>query len=372
MPSPRRAARWSALWRRASERRGALAHALLPLAWLYGRLARQRRAAFLSDATRTSRLPVPVIVVGNVIAGGAGKTPTAIALIRHLLSRGHRPGLVSRGYGRRGDDVLLLPQVPDPVLHGDEPSLIRQATGVPVCVGADRVAAARMLLERHPDISVLVCDDGLQHYALGRDIAIAVFDDRGIGNGWLLPAGPLREPWPPARPDRFTPHLALRQTRGGAAPTVPMPEGLPVFQAIRRLGSTVTWADGPPSGLDTLADTAPTLLAGIAHPEVFFDMLRERGVRAGACIALPDHADAAELAHSLSRLEGTVLCTEKDAVKLFPLWRALPAPRRERLRLGAVGLALDIDPGFFRAIAERLAALRAGRALSSGHGHQTA
>lgn len=370
MPSPRRAARWSALWRRASERRGALAHALLPLAWLYGRLARQRRAAFLSDATRTSRLPVPVIVVGNVIAGGAGKTPTAIALIRHLLSRGHRPGLVSRGYGRRGDDVLLLPQVPDPMLHGDEPSLIRQATGVPVCVGADRVAAARMLLERHPDISVLVCDDGLQHYALGRDIAIAVFDDRGVGNGWLLPAGPLREPWPPGAIDRLSPHLLLRQGRG-PGPARPLPEvpGIPLFHARRRLGDTVHWADGSTSPLASLDTTPVTALAGIARPEVFFDMLREQGIQPSGLIALPDHARADVFEEALSAVEGTVLCTEKDAVKLFPWWQA--HPRRDRWRMGAIALVTDIDPRFFEALDTRLAACAAG-ALSSDHGHQTA
>ena len=366
----RRAARWSALWRRASEHRGALATLLLPVAWLCGWLTRRRRAAYLSDAARVAQMPVPVIVVGNVIAGGAGKTPTAIAVIRHLQQRGRRPGLVSRGYGRQGQAMLLLPDDPDPALHGDEPSLIRQATGVPVCVGAARAEAARHLLARHPDIDVLVCDDGLQHYGLGRDVAIAVFDDRGTGNGWLLPAGPLREPWPPRIIDRFSPHLLLHQAHDLASarplPTVP---GIPTFQARRHLGDTLRWADGHAGALTELHDKSPILVAGIARPEIFFDMVRAQGVVPAREIALPDHADAHQLDQALSGVMGVVLCTEKDAVKLFPWWRALP--RREHLRIGAVPLVTDIDATFFAALDSRLPTLRAG-ALSSTNGHQTA
>ncbi len=364
MPHDSRAARWSALWRQASERRGALATLLRPAAWLYGWLARRRRAAYLSDTTLVTRLPVPVIVVGNVIAGGAGKTPVAMAVIRHLQSRGLRPGLVSRGYGRQGQAVLLLPDDPDPALHGDEPSLIRQATGVPVCVGADRAEAARHLLARHPRTDVLVCDDGLQHYALGRDVAIAVFDDRGTGNGWLLPAGPLREPWPPRVIDHLSPHLLLHQIHG-QAPARPLPAtpGIPVFRARRRLGDALRWADGRSTALAELRGEPLILIAGIARPEVFFDMARERGLRPSRQIALPDHADAHQLDEALSDVAGEVLCTEKDAVKLFPWWRALPQPRREHLRIGAVPLVTDIDAGFFEAL---------DSALSSAHGHQTA
>jgi len=374
MPHTHRAARWSALWRQASRRRGVPATLLLPVAWLYGWLAQRRRATYLSNAERVAQLPVPVIVVGNVIAGGAGKTPVAIAVIRHLQAQGLRPGLVSRGYGRRNQGVLLLPDEPDPTLHGDEPTLIRQATGVPVCVGADRAAAARYLLSRHPDTEVLVCDDGLQHYGLGRDVAIAVFDDRGVGNGWLLPAGPLREPWPPRTIDRFSPHLLLCQAQDQApAQPWPTPPGIPIFQIRRRLGDTLRWADGRCGTLAALRTEAPTLIAGIARPEVFFGMVRSQGLTPSRQIALSDHAGAHRFNDALSGVTGTVLCTDKDAVKLFPWWHA--QPHREQLRIGAVTLITDIDDDFFVALDKRLQIggprTRAG-ALSSRHGHQTA
>ena len=141
-------------------------------------------------------------MVGNVVVGGAGKTPATVAIVQHLRKTGHRPGVVSRGYGRRSkhsdrlNDVLQVgPDTPADT-SGDEPALISRATGVPVFVGRSRIAAGRALLEAFPDTTVLVCDDGLQHLALHADVAVAVFDERGIGNGWLLPAGLLREPWP--------------------------------------------------------------------------------------------------------------------------------------------------------------------------------
>ncbi|MFN3569899.1 MAG: tetraacyldisaccharide 4'-kinase, partial [Polaromonas sp.] len=177
-------------------RRGPLACLLLPLALLFGVLGRVRRSLYRANLLRSEKMPVPVVVVGNVVAGGAGKTPTVIALVQHLQAAGIRAGVVSRGYGRRGEGCLeVLPDTP-PELSGDEPALIRRATHAPVFVAARRADAARALLAAHPATQLIVCDDGLQHYALQRDLEIAVFDDRGAGNGWLLPAGPLREPWP--------------------------------------------------------------------------------------------------------------------------------------------------------------------------------
>lgn len=359
------------LWHRSSLRRGWLARLLWPVAWIYGQLSARRRVAYLRHPNRTEKLPVPVIVMGNVLAGGTGKTPATIELVRHLKLAGWNPGVVSRGYGRKDNSLALLPEQPDARLHGDEPSLIRLSTGVPVCVGTQRAAAARHLLNRFPDVDIVICDDGLQHYGLHRDIAIAVFDDRGAGNGWLLPAGPLREPWPPAELDRFSPHLLLRQSSGiGAPAALAIPSGLSCFGAKRRLSETVTWADDQTTLLKDLCHERPTLLAGIAQPQAFFSYIERQGITPGACLALKDHVDAAEIASRLQGVRGTVLCTDKDAVKLFPMWRQMPD--RERLRIGSVSLELDLDPLFLGAIDERLARLGFRPALSCAHGHQIA
>ncbi|MDQ2989380.1 MAG: tetraacyldisaccharide 4'-kinase, partial [Pseudomonadota bacterium] len=176
--------------------RGWLACLLWPVAQIHGLLVRLRRALYQRGMLASERFSVPVIVVGNVVAGGAGKTPLVMALVRHLQARGLQVGVVSRGYGRSGHESLeVRPETPV-YESGDEPALILRATGAPVFVANRRTEALRDLLAAYPATAVVVCDDGLQHYALQRDIEIAVFDDRGVGNGWLLPAGPLREPWP--------------------------------------------------------------------------------------------------------------------------------------------------------------------------------
>ena len=180
------------------QRRGWLAWLLWPLSWPYGLLVRIRRALYRLDWLTSERLPVPVVVVGNVVAGGAGKTPAVMALVQHLQARGIQVGVISRGYGRRSQECLevFTDSAIDEV--GDEPALIRRRTSAPVFVAAKRAQAGRALLDQHPQIQLIVCDDGLQHLQLQRDLEIGVFDDRGVGNGFLLPAGPLREPWPRA------------------------------------------------------------------------------------------------------------------------------------------------------------------------------
>ena len=166
----------------------------VPLAALYAGVVRWRAALYRRGWLRATRLPVPVIVVGNLTAGGTGKTPLVMAIVDALRDRGLHPGVVSRGYGGRQRDAMLLGPAPDPAQVGDEPALIR-ASGASVAVGRDRAAAGRLLL--HAGCDVLVADDGLQHYALARDIEICVIDGvRRFGNGRLVPAGPLREPWP--------------------------------------------------------------------------------------------------------------------------------------------------------------------------------
>ncbi|MGZ5194841.1 MAG: tetraacyldisaccharide 4'-kinase, partial [Ramlibacter sp.] len=181
---------------RAWLRRGALAWLLLPASLLFGLVVTIRRAAYRLGWMRSERVPVPVIIVGNVVAGGSGKTPVVIALVRHLRARGIAVGVVSRGYGRRTAGCREVRATDAPEDTGDEPLLIARETGAPVFVAPRRADAARALLAAYPATRVIVGDDGLQHYAMARDVEICVFDERGIGNGWLLPAGPLREGWP--------------------------------------------------------------------------------------------------------------------------------------------------------------------------------
>ena len=333
----------------------ALAYLLWPVSVLYGALLALRKRLYRAGIWTVGRVPVPVVVVGNVVAGGGGKTPVVMALVQHLLARGFRTGVVSRGYGRRAGDCREVHVDSLSSDAGDEPILIRRTTGVPVFVASARIEAARALLEKHSDIDILVCDDGLQHLGLHRDIEICVFDERGIGNGFLLPAGPLREPWPRAT------GLVL------SAGDPPAGAG---FRARRALASHARRADGTLVALRDLCafeahrgEARPGAqlwaVAGIARPEAFFAMLRALGLPLARTMALADHADFDRLDWSGSTRH-TLLCTDKDAVKL---WRHRPDAL-------AVPLLLQIDPGFWAAFDQLLAAA-AGAKLSSVHGHTT-
>ena len=176
------------------QQRGPLAWAMTPLACVFGAVAFARRAAFALGWLKSVRIRVPVVVVGNVTVGGTGKTPTVIALVQALRSAGFTPGVVSRGYGAKITQPTLVTPTSNAAQAGDEPLLIARRTGAPVFVCPDRVAAAEALCNAHRDVDVIVSDDGLQHYRLERDAEIVVFDHRLGGNGFLLPAGPLREP----------------------------------------------------------------------------------------------------------------------------------------------------------------------------------
>lgn len=328
---------------RAWLRRGALAWSLRPLSWIYGAVAASHRLLYRLGLRRTRRLPVPVVVVGNVVAGGAGKTPVVIAVVEHLKARGLRPGVISRGYGRRGEAACreVRPEEVDAQLSGDEPLLVARRCQVPVVVGAHRAQAGQLLLARHPQVQVLVCDDGLQHPALARDLEVCVFDARGTGNGWLLPAGPLREPWPRAA------DLVLRPAAAGH---------IPGFDIGRRLASEAVRADGTRRALADLAREPLAAVAGIAQPEAFFDMLRDAGLAPARTCALADHHDFE--AHPVDLPAGmTCVCTEKDAVKLW----------RQRPDAWAVPLQVEIDPAFWVAF-DRLLAVK----LSSTDGSETA
>ncbi len=317
---------------------------LQPLSMLYGRMAQRR-----GRLTQPQRMPVPVVVVGNLVVGGAGKTPTVIALVRALQAAGHRPGVISRGFGRDGLATRavrshdLAPEV------GDEPLLIARRTGVPVWVARARAEAGRALCAAHPQVDVLVSDDGLQHHALARDAALVVFDDRGAGNGMLLPAGPLREPLPQQLP----PRTWLLYT--GTRQSTPLP-GPVVTRSSPAIWPLAEWWQGAPSGAEAVGDTAadsdaplasssssssasasapaptstrtptPTPLshlrgrrvlamAGLGDPQKFFATLEQAGVQIDR-LALPDHHPYRTLPWPPETTE--IITTEKDAIKLDP------------------------------------------------------
>jgi tetraacyldisaccharide 4'-kinase len=281
---------------------------LAPLAGVYSMLAAANRIR-----ARPERLPVPVIVVGNITAGGAGKTPLTIWLARQLAARGWRPGIVSRGYG--GDNVLPRPvtagSLPSEV--GDEPLLLRRRSDVPVWVGHDRVAAGSALLAANPGVDLVICDDGLQHYRLARDIELAVFDGRGAGNGWRLPAGPLREPL--ARLAGVTAVVC------NGLPDDRIPLTPPRFDMRLQPGSFYRLDD--PRQVCAAGDLAGFrlhALAGIGNPERFFRTLEALGL-GFARHPFPDHHDysAGDLAFAG---DGVLLMTEKDAVKCAGLTAA--------------------------------------------------
>jgi tetraacyldisaccharide 4'-kinase len=351
-------ARWQAIWQ---SRRGA-ALAMLPVAWLYGLLTHFRRWLYSKGFLTIHRMPVPVVVIGNVVVGGAGKTPTVLALVRHLKAQGWRPGVVSRGYGRQGAEPLeVLPDTP-PSACGDEPALIRQQSGVPVFVARQRAEAAQALLVRHPEVNLLLCDDGLQHLALGRDLAIAVFDDRGTGNGWLLPAGLLREPWPVHKGSPFAPDLVLHQSTQTAQASPQSTSHIPAFHAQRSLAADALNALGERRPLAALGPSMVTAVAGIARPQAFFDMLRAAGAVPQHAIALPDHAATDLYASLLIDHTGTLVCTEKDAVKLFELARRRGAATAARV--WAAPLQLQVDPAFLAAVDKQLKSLRSDQPVN--------
>ena len=295
---------------------------LVPLACAVGAIAARRRAT-----ADPAPLPVPVIVVGNVIVGGAGKTPTVIALVARLRAWGWNPGIVSRGHGRADATTLLLDSTTPaaaatPQAFGDEPLLMHRRTGAPIAVARRRHEAALRLLTAHPDVDIVVADDGLQHHALARDIELVVFDGRGIGNGWPLPAGPLRERAAAIRP-RETPAPARFILVNGHWPAPPA-RALPApiercWEATRSLAGAsplAAWARGEPATRDALLALRGRALlaaAGIGDPERFFAMLESEGLTI-ARLPLADHSDLDPLPWPADTAD--VVVTEKDAIKL--------------------------------------------------------
>ena len=300
------AARAPAFW----QRRGALAQLLRPLSWLFGALAARRRARL-----QRQRLPVPVIVVDNIAVGGSGKTPVVDWLAGVLREAGHRPGIVSRGHGGRlsaQGAVAMVPADGDPAQYGDEPVLLARLTACPLAIGRDRPAAARELLRHHPGCDVLIADDGMQHYRLARDIEIAVVDEATLGNGLLLPAGPLREPLARlGEVDLVIAHGPLSARLQALLGTVPAYAMQLQGGALRAL---VDPARQRPAG--ELRGQRAHAVAGIGRPQRFFDQLAAEGIEV-IPHPFPDHHrfKAADLAFEDAL---PILMTAKDAVKCAP------------------------------------------------------
>lgn len=275
---------------------------LLPLHGLFVLVSRWRRRAVLANPPKP--LPVPVIVVGNITVGGTGKTPVTLALVQHLQAQGEKPAIISRGYGGKGPFPLTVTSTTAAQACGDEPLLLARRAQVPVVVAPNRVAAALQVLAQAPETTVIISDDGLQHYRLSRQFEVAVIDaKRGLGNGWCLPIGPLRE-----SPERLQSVDAV--IVNGEAPQL---DGFTMqlhSQGWRRVHDD--------SRCEQLPEGRTLALAGIGNPQRFFDTVQGLEARNMTCKAYPDHYaftanDAKEL-----RDYDVILMTEKDAMK----WRS--------------------------------------------------
>lgn len=288
---------------------------LLPLSWLYGLVSGLIRLSYRCGLRKSWRAPVPVVVVGNLTAGGNGKTPTVIWLVEQLQQRGYRVGVVSRGYGGKAASYpLVLDEHTTTQQAGDEPVLIYQRTGAPVAISPKRAEAVQALLHQQK-LDVVITDDGLQHYALQRDFELVVIDGvRRFGNGWWLPAGPMRE-----RASRLN-SVNARIANGGVAQAGEVAMRLQAREAV----NIASGARRPAAELPHVV-----AMAGIGHPPRFFATLEKLGVDVEKEVAFADHQEYqhAQLA-ALASSEQTLLMTEKDAVKcrIFaqPNWWYLP------------------------------------------------
>ncbi len=290
-----------------------IAIVLWPLSAVFGVIAATRRALYRAGVLHSERVGVPVVVVGNLTAGGSGKTPLGLALADALAARGRRPGFVSRGYGGSAAAARAVARDDDPRVVGDEPLLLA-ASGFPVWIGRRRAEAARGLLEANPDVDVIIADDGLQHYALARDCEIVVIDAaRGFGNGLLLPAGPLREPASRLASVDAIVRLVTGASAAAGTPAVP---AATVCDTPMRL-EPLAWRNLRRSDVHADPSRWPRggvhAIAGIGHPERFFAQVRALGIDA-ICHPFPDHHafTPADIAFPGAAV---ILMTAKDAVK---------------------------------------------------------
>ena len=323
---------------------------LVPVALVFGVLVRVRRLLYRANLLSSVRLPVPVIVVGNLTVGGTGKTPLVLWLAAELERQGMRPAILCRGYG--GSDVgpRAVLAGDDPREVGDEPLLLAMRSRCPVWIGHNRAAAGLAMLGRHADRNVVICDDGLQHYGIQRDIEIAVEDDRGHGNGWLLPAGPLREP-----AARQVDATIVNGSMGESAGTYGQDRVLDGQETRPGIAKARFRMHLEPRGfyfvgnsersakLDDFEGKRLHAVAGIGNPHRFFALLNRLGLDP-VCHAFPDHHmySAGDLAFPDCDL---ILMTEKDAVK---------CARLDQSNLAALRVDAILDPRFTDFLSLRL------------------
>lgn len=339
-------------------RRGWRAWALWPVSLVFRFLVALRRGLYRVGWLRSVRFATPVIVVGNLFVGGTGKTPFTICLVQALRRAGYTPGVVSRGYGARHDAPCKVDAATDARIVGDEPVLIASRVHCPVVVGRRRVAAVQALLDAYPQVDVIVADDGLQHYALARDVEIVMCDERGNGNGWLLPAGPLREP--ATRRRDFTVMNSTSAHWSDSArqalqttPTMQKMQRMQTLQTIQtmRLVGGVAYRLSDPTQSVQLGDLAKKgrllAAAGIGDPARFFAMLRAAGLAIDE-MPLPDHYDFAHNPFAAVTADA-ILITEKDAVKC----QRLDALQHDA-RIWVAPVDAQVDERLFEKIVEKL------------------
>jgi tetraacyldisaccharide 4'-kinase len=277
-----------------------LLYLLTPLSLVFWLLTNLRRSLYRFGILKIYQAPVPVLVVGNISVGGTGKTPTVIALVELLKSEGYTPGIVSRGYGANAQYPHLVTMDDSPELAGDEPLMIRQIADVPVVISPKRADAVRQLVAEHPDVDLVISDDGMQHYALGRDLELILVDaERGLGNGWLLPAGPLREgPW------------RLR----GARWVISLYAQHPFAHYVGEVKAQPWRRVIDDEEVELPERTTFHAVAGIGNPERFFTSLQHQHIKLESTQAFPDHYrfTAGDLEQYQNK---TLLMTQKDAAK---------------------------------------------------------
>ena len=330
--------------------KGAWAWLMAPFALMTFFILAVRRLVLRSIAARSARPPVPVIVVGNIYIGGTGKTPVVIALLALLRAKGWNPGVISRGYGvQAGSAALTGCGALDAARFGDEPALIAQEAGVPVSVHPNRRLAWQALLKHYPATDVIVSDDGLQHATLMRDVELVVQDTRGVGNGWLLPAGPLRDP--PSRLHSVDALITRRTQTERAAPSGGLaPKELAATMHISGFKQLTSGQQLSPDDFVAQCANQPlAAFAGIGAPERFFSDLRALGLRVAHTTALPDHHlfNATTLHAPEAKI---IIITSKDAVKCKAL-------SDSKIWVAQVHLAFS-DPLFDTWLDERLSRIQ--------------